>query len=71
MADKKIKVTLIKSPNGILKNQQANLEALGLHKVGSSAVNRYTMMELKDRFTLMNAAFGQKPYQVDSDLNIL
>ncbi len=38
MADKKIKVTLIKSPNGILKNQKANLEALGLHKIGSSNV---------------------------------
>ena len=38
MADKKIKVTLVKSPNGILKNQKANLEALGLHKVGNSRV---------------------------------
>ncbi len=32
----RIKVTLIKSPNGILKNQKANLEALGLHKIGNS-----------------------------------
>ena len=50
---------------------QVNQYASGLHKVGSSAVNRYTMMELKDRFALMNAAFGQKPYRVDSELNII
>lgn len=29
---KMIKVTLVKSANGILKNQKANLEAMGLHK---------------------------------------
>lgn len=33
---KMIKVTLVKSPNGILKNQKANLEAMGLHKIGNS-----------------------------------
>ncbi len=32
--EKAVKVTLIKSPFGILKNQKANLEALGLHKIG-------------------------------------
>lgn len=32
----KIRVTLIKSPNGVLKNHKANLEALGLHKIGNS-----------------------------------
>ena len=31
-----IKVTLVKSANGILKNQKANLEAMGLHKIGNS-----------------------------------
>lgn len=50
---------------------QVNQYASGLHKVGSSAVNRYTMMELKDRFALMNAAFGQKAFKVDSELNII
>lgn len=35
MADKMIKITLVKSPNSILKNQKANLEALGLHKIGN------------------------------------
>lgn len=33
---KMIKVTLVKSSNGILKNQKANLEALGLRKIGTS-----------------------------------
>lgn len=31
---KMIKVTLVKSPFGTLKNQRQNLEALGLHKIG-------------------------------------
>lgn len=31
-----IKVTLVKSTIACLKNQKANVEALGLHKVGSS-----------------------------------
>ena len=35
---KNIKVTLVKSANGILKNQKANLEAMGLHKIGNSNV---------------------------------
>ena len=50
---------------------QVNQYAAGLHKVGSSAVNRYTAMELKDRFALMNAAFGQEPYKVDESFNII
>lgn len=33
-----IKVTLVKSPNGVLKNHKANLEAMGLHKIGDSRV---------------------------------
>ena len=50
---------------------QVDQYAAGLHKVGSGAVNRYTAMELKDRFALMNAAFDQQPYKVDSELNII
>ena len=34
--EKMIKVTLVKSTIACLKNQKANVEALGLHKVGSS-----------------------------------
>lgn len=35
-AEKSVSVTLIKSSYGILKNQKANLEALGLHKIGQT-----------------------------------
>ncbi len=55
----------------IMNKVQINMYAAGLHKDGSAAVRRYTNMELKDRFTLMNAAFDQKPYKVDTDLNII
>lgn len=55
----------------LMSKVQVDQYTAGLHKVGSSAVNRYTMMELKDRFALMNAAFDQKPYKVDEELNIL
>ncbi|MDE6060105.1 MAG: 50S ribosomal protein L30 [Clostridia bacterium] len=34
--EKTIKVTLVRSAYGILKNQKANLEALGLHKIGQT-----------------------------------
>lgn len=55
----------------MMSKVQVNLYAAGLHREGSSAVNRYTNMELKDHFALMNVAFGQKPYKVDQDLNII
>lgn len=50
---------------------QINLYASGLHRQGSTAVERYTMMELPDRFQLMCAAFGQPLYKVDRELNII
>lgn len=34
--EKKINITLVKSAYGILKNQKANLDALGLHKIGQT-----------------------------------
>lgn len=55
----------------MMNKVQINMYAAGLHKEGSSAVHRYTNMELKDRFALMNAAFDQKPYKVDAALNII
>ena len=55
----------------IMNKVQVDQYAAGLHKVGSGAVSRYTAMELKDRFALMNAAFGQEAYKVDSELNII
>ena len=33
MADKKVKVTLVKSPIGAIPKQKATVEALGLHKI--------------------------------------
>jgi large subunit ribosomal protein L30 len=35
MADKKIRVTLVKSPIGAIPKHKATIEALGLHKLGS------------------------------------
>ena len=55
----------------MMSKVQVNLYAAGLHREGSSAVNRYTHMELKDHFALMNVAFDQKPYKVDAELNII
>ena len=54
----------------MLNKVQVDMYAAGLHKVGSSAVNRYSNLELKDRFALMNAAFDQKPYRVNINLEI-
>ena len=55
----------------MMNKVQINKYAAGLHREGSGAVDRYTNMELKDRFILMNAAFNQEPYRVDEDLNII
>ena len=54
----------------IMNKVQVDMYAAGLHKEGSSAVTRYTLMEIKDRFALMNVAFGQEPFKVDTKLNI-
>lgn len=50
---------------------QIDVYASGLHSRGSDAVAHYTAMQLKDRFTLMNVAFGQPDYRVDKELNII
>jgi len=55
----------------IMNKVQIDIYAAGLHKQGSSAVNRYTLLEIRDRFALMNAAFGQEPYQVNEKLEII
>ncbi len=55
----------------MMSKVQVDLYAAGLHKQGSSAVNRYTAMELKDRFKLINAAFGEKAYKVNAKMEIL
>ncbi|MCR4847397.1 MAG: hypothetical protein K5920_00905 [Bacteroidales bacterium] len=55
----------------IMNKAQVNRYAAGLHRIGSNAVDRYTMLELKDKFKLMCYAFGQKEYKVDKDLNVI
>lgn len=54
----------------MMSKVQVNMYAAGLHRKGSDAVNRYTILEIKDRFELMNAAFGQEDYRVDKNLNV-
>ena len=55
----------------MMSKVQVNMYAAGLHRKGSDAVNRYTMLEIKDRFELMNAAFGQPDYRVDGKLQVI
>ena len=55
----------------LMNKVQVDLYAAGLHRQGSKAVLRYTMLELKDRFALMCAAFGEEQYMVGEDLEIL
>lgn len=43
----------------MLTKVQINYYAAGLHREGSGAVFRYTSLELKDRYALLNAAFGE------------
>lgn len=50
---------------------QVNQYAAGLHSEGSDAVNRYTHLELRDRFVLMCAAFDQPQYKVDNNLEMI
>ena len=50
---------------------QINIYAAGRHKDGSDAVERYTKLDIRDRFILMCAAFNQPLYKVDKDLNII
>lgn len=61
----------IKTHVDLMNKVQIDMYAAGLHRVGSAAVNRYTALELKDRFALINLAFDQKPYKVDTELNII
>lgn len=54
----------------MLNKVQIDKYAAGLHSKGSDAVDRYTTLELRDRFVLMCAAFEQPVYKVDNDLNV-
>lgn len=55
----------------MLNKVQIDMYAAGLHRQGSAAVNRYTKIELQDRFALLCAAFGQEPYKVNQSLKVI
>lgn len=55
----------------LMNKVQVDLYAAGLHRQGSKAVLRYTMLELKDRFALMCAAFGEEQYKVDDRFEVV
>jgi hypothetical protein len=55
----------------MMNKVQINMYAAGLHKEGSDAVERYTKLDIKDRFVLMCAAFKQPMYKVDENLNVI
>lgn len=55
----------------IANKAQVNMYATGLHEVGSSAVEHYSMLELHDLFVLLCAAFNQPQYRADKQLNVL
>ncbi|MCQ2167580.1 MAG: hypothetical protein MJY69_02780 [Bacteroidales bacterium] len=55
----------------MMNKVQINMYAAGLHRRGSSAVTHYTMLELADRFKLMNLAFDQEDYRVDKNLEVI
>ena len=60
-----------KTHEDMISKIQIDLYASQLHNRGSSAIHRYTFMELKDRFALYNLAFDQEDYRVDKDFNIV
>lgn len=55
----------------MMSKVQINMYAVGLHKLDSGAVTHYTILELADRFKLMNLAFDQEDYRVDNNLEII
>lgn len=48
----------------IMNKVQISMYVSGLHKIGSSAVYRYSGLSIKDRFDLMNVAFYQPEYRI-------
>lgn len=55
----------------IASKVQVNMYATGLHEVGSSAVEHYSKLDIRDLFILLCAAFRQPQYKVDRKLNII
>lgn len=50
---------------------QVNMYATGHHSIGSSAVGHYSVLEIRDLFILLCAAFRQPQFRVDSNLNVI
>lgn len=55
----------------ILNKAQINMYAAGLHRSGSAAVHHYSALTIADRFALMCYAYGEKPYKVTKDLQLV
>lgn len=55
----------------IANKAQVNMYATGLHEIGSSAVEHYSKLEIRDLFTLLCAAFNQPQYRVDKHFNVI
>lgn len=50
---------------------QVNMYATGHHSIGSAAVGHYSVLEIRDLFILLCAAFRQPQFRVDSNLNVI
>ena len=69
-----LNLPILKYPSGksgYNKKIKQLLKNAGLHRQGSGAVTHYTMLELADRFKLMNLAFDQEDYRVDKNLEVI
>lgn len=55
----------------LLSRIQINSTIAGLHAEGSDAVKHYYDQSLQDLFILMSRAFGEKPYKVNKNLEIM
>ncbi|MDE6236465.1 MAG: hypothetical protein K2M45_01195 [Muribaculaceae bacterium] len=50
---------------------QVNKYASGLHKAGSSAADHYVALQMSDLFILISEAFGEKPFKVNKEFEII
>lgn len=55
----------------LMASVEPDAYAAGLHARGSSAVNRYLHKSVDTKFQLACTAYGQPPYRVDTELNVI
>ena len=55
----------------LMNKVQIDKYAAGLHAKGSGAVDRYTGLGIKERFSFMCTAFGCNQYEVDDDVSVM